>query len=57
MYQSRPKAICMADHAMMLEREQNLKDQLDQTGGVHDAKRLLQQRRQQPSSGMKPIWP
>jgi hypothetical protein len=40
------------NHAMMLERELNLERQLNETGGTHDAKRLLQQRRQRP--GMPP---
>jgi hypothetical protein len=39
-------------HAMHVERELNLEHQLSQSGGTHDAKRLLQQRRRRP--GMKP---
>ena len=38
--------------SMHAEREQNLSDQLEQTGGTHDASRLLAQRRRR--LGMKP---
>jgi hypothetical protein len=43
------------NHAMHVEREQNLNKRLDQTGATHDAKRLLAQRRRRPG-GLKPIW-